>query len=124
MPRAKIKALEEVDPMISNAFKEAMANPGKRIVVAPDVTEKVATNLQVRMQAVRQGFLHYYHRDHEYFRAADNRRIRIEREYHHTKPALRTVVIIYSGMLKRPSEMADEYMAMLKNNPQVRPIRD
>lgn len=124
MPRAKIKALEDVDPMLANAFREAMANPLREVVVAPDVSQAVANNIHIRLQAVRQGFLHFYHRDHEYYRAAENRRIRIEKKYDHKKPALRTVVIMYSGMLKRPSEVATEFMKRLQNNPQERPIRD
>ena len=124
MPRAKIKALEEVDPIISLAFRAAFANPGKRIVVAPDVALAVANNLHVRMQAVRQGFMHFYHRDHEYYRAAENRRIRIEKEYDRAKPSLRTLTIVYAGILKRPSEMAAEYIERLKNNSQEHPIRD
>ena len=68
MPRAKIKSLEEVDPIISKAFKEAFSNPGKEILVAPHLAEDVAINLQVKMKAVRQGFRIYFHEDHEYHR--------------------------------------------------------
>jgi len=118
MPRAKIKALDDADPMLAGPFREALANPGKRVVVAPDVSEKVAINIQVRMQAIRQGFLTFYSRDHEYFRAAENRRIRIEREYDASKPSLRTVIVVYSGMIKRPSELAEEYIANLMRNSQ------
>jgi hypothetical protein len=124
MPRTKVKALEEVDPLIANAFRNAFAKPGQRIVVAPDVTPAVATNLQVRMQAVRQGFTKFYPRDHEYYRAAECGRLRIEREYDSKQPGLRTVTIRYTGLIKRPSEIAAEYMERLKNNPQVHPIRD
>lgn len=114
MPRAKIKSLEEVDPIISEAYRKAFANPGATVVVAPNVAPNVAINLQVRMRAVRQGFLTLFPKEHEYHRAALYGRLWIEREYDHKSPGTRTVILRYSGMIKRPSEVAAEYMASLQ----------
>lgn len=116
MPRAKIKSLEEVDPIISKAFKEAFSNPGKEILVAPHLAEDVAINLQVKMKAVRQGFRIYFHEDHEYHRAAKYERIWTERKPSKTHPGTRDLVIRYKGMIKRPSEEYAEMLEQLKKN--------
>lgn len=116
MPRAKIKSLEEVDPMISKAFREAFASPGKDILVAPHLAEDVAINLQVKMKAVRQGFRIYFPEDHEYHRAAKYERIWVERKPSKTHPGTRDLIIHYKGMIKRPSEEYAEMLAQLKKN--------
>lgn len=113
MPRAKIKSIEEVDPIIGNAFRKAFASPGQRVVVVEGVAPEVARNLQVRMQAVRQGFVSFYPEEHEWHRAAVCNRLRIEREYDSKMPAMRTLTIRYAGMIKRPSEEAAEWLASL-----------
>lgn len=116
MPRSKIKPLEEVDPLISNAFRKAFANPGMEIMVAEHLADAVAINLQMKMKAVRQGFRIYFPEDHEYHRAAKYERIWIERKPVRGSPGFRDLIIRYKGMIKRPSEEYAEMLEALKKN--------
>ena len=109
MPRAYPKSLQTCAVDVRIAYEKAFANPNATVIVQENATIAEATNLHARLNAVRQGFLLYYPQDHEYYRATAAKRLRIEREYNKDRPTVRTVTLHYSGKLKRPSELVEEY---------------
>lgn len=109
MPRANAKDLSSATEEIRCAYEKAFANPGATVVVATDVTVGMGKNLHARLAAVRLGFTKFYPSDHEYHRAAMAKRLHINQEYDRASPLLRTVTLRYEGMLKRPSEIVEEF---------------
>lgn len=110
MPRAYPKTLTQCADDVRIAYEKAFANPGATVVVQIDATMAEAKNLHARLSAVRSGFVAHYPPDHEYHRAAIGKRFHVNKEYDPRKPLVRTVTLRYSGMIKRPSEIVEDFV--------------
>lgn len=113
MPATVPKALHEYSDEISRPLLQALQQPGTRYLAEEGISMKRAKYLQVRMQAAIRGFTAFYHRDHEYYRAAINKRLHIRNEAFPANDEFRNLWVVYDGMIKRPSEEFAEYLADL-----------
>lgn len=113
MPVNTPKALHDYADDISKPIVKALAQPGIRVLAEEGISPKRASYLQVRMQAAIRGMTTFYHADHEYYRAAINKRLHTRVEKFPGNPAFKNLWVWYDGVIKRPSEEAAEMIAEL-----------
>lgn len=113
MPVADPKALHDYPDEINRPLMKALAQPGIRHIAEEGISEKRAKYLQIRMQAAIRGMVKFYHADHEYYRAAINKRLHIRKVRYPSNYELWSIVVYYDGMIKRPSEEFAEFFAEL-----------
>lgn len=117
MPIADPKALHDYPDEISRPIMKAFEQPGIPVLAEEGISEKRAKYLHVRMQAAIRGMLVFYHPDHEYYRAALNKRVQLRRPKFPANPEFYNLYVTYAGMIKRPSEeFAEFYAEMIKKS--------
>lgn len=113
MPVNTPKALHEYAEEINGPIIKVLKQPGVRLLAEEGISPKRASYLQVRMQAAIRGMTTFYHADHEYYRAAINKRLHTRIEKFPTNHEFKNLWVWYDGTIKRPSEEAAELIAEL-----------
>lgn len=114
MPALTPKQLDDYPDVIRFAWEKAIATPMLKVVVLEGVAEKQANYIHARLKSARQGMRKFYPREHMYFRASEAGRLQIRKDKYPLNRELWNVTVWFEGIIKRPSEEADEAFQLWK----------